>query len=424
MSGYNGIRHAVQTKGGQMNSVAITIALVTYAGVAIGGFPGLALDRTGIALLGAIAMVVTGVLSAQDAVMSVDLPTILLLYGLMVLSSQFRLGGFYTEVALRLTSFLKKPERFLFAVMAASALLSAILMNDIVCLAFTPVLAVSVLSAGLNPVPFLIGLAAASNIGSAATIIGNPQNMLIGQLGMLDFKGFFLWCAPPALLSLGASYLIIRAIYKKELSKSPLLSGNRETDLPAFDHHQSMKGLIAATVLIGLFFTHIPREISAICIAGLLLCSRRMHTRTILGLVDWHLITLFCGLFIVIRGLEMTRLPLIIIDSLSSHGIDIRNFFVLTITSGILSNIVSNVPATMLLTKFLDPSAHTQWYVLAISSTFAGNLITIGSIANLITFEQAREYGIEIGFREHAKAGIPVTLASFAIAVAWMVLVP
>ncbi len=406
-----------------MDSVAVTIALTTYAGVAIGGFPGLALDRTGIALIGAICMVVTGVLSAQDAVMSVDLPTILLLYGLMVLSSQFRLGGFYTEVAIRITSLLERPERFLFAVMAASALLSSILMNDIVCLAFTPVLAVSVLNAGLNPVPFLIGLAAASNIGSAATIIGNPQNMLIGQTGMLDFKSFFFWCAPPAILSLGASYLIIRAIYKKELSSSPLPGGTVKTDLPSFDRHQSVKGMIAAVVLLGLFFSHIPREISAISIAGLLLCSRRMHTRTILGLVDWHLITLFCGLFIVIRGLEMTNLPLIIVDSLASHGIDMRNFFVLAVISGILSNIVSNVPATMLLTKFLDPSAHIQWYVLAISSTFAGNLITIGSIANLITFEQAKEYGIEIGFREHARAGIPVTLASFAIALAWMALV-
>jgi Na+/H+ antiporter NhaD/arsenite permease-like protein len=125
----------------------------------------------------------------------------------------------------------------------------------------------------------------------------------------------------------------------------------------------------------------------------------------------------------VIKGLEMTNLPLIIVDSLASHGVDMRNFFVLAVTSGILSNIVSNVPATMLLTKFLDPAVHTQWYVLAISSTFSGNLITIGSIANLITIEQAKEYGIEIGFREHARAGVPVTLASFAIALAWMALV-
>jgi Na+/H+ antiporter NhaD/arsenite permease-like protein len=145
-----------------------------------------------------------------------------------------------------------------------------------------------------------------------------------------------------------------------------------------------------------------------------------MHTRSILGLVAWHLITLFCGLFIVIKGMEMTGLPRMVIESFASGGLDIRNVFTLTAVSGILSNIVSNVPATMLLAKFLDPAKHIQWYVLAISSTFAGNLITIGSIANLITFEQARVYGVKVGFWEHAKVGIPVTLVSFGIAVGWM----
>jgi Na+/H+ antiporter NhaD/arsenite permease-like protein len=406
-----------------MNPVVIAVAVITYAGVAIGGIPGLALDRTGIALLGAIAMIATGELSTHDAVISINTPTILLLYGLMVLSSQFRLGGFYTWVALRLTAFLERPGRFLLAVMCASALLSAVLMNDIVCLAFTPVLAVSALGAGLNPAPFLIGLAAASNIGSAATIIGNPQNMLIGQLGRLHFGRFLLWCGPPAVLALGAAYLIIRAIYKKDLGKTIAPDTAVGSSWPDFDRHQSTKGIAAAAVLIVLFFTSVPREISAICIAGVLLCSRSMHTRSILGLVDWHLLTLFCALFIVIRGLEATGVPLMIVDSLRMHGVDIRNLFVLTVITGALSNLVSNVPATMLLTKFLDPAHHVQWYVLALSSTFAGNLITIGSIANLITFEQAKAYGVEIGFREHAKTGIPVTICSFAIAVAWIALV-
>ncbi len=405
-----------------MNPVVLAVALVTYAGIAIGGIPGLALDRTGIALIGAICMIATGELSTHEAVMSIDVPTILLLYGLMVLSSQFRLGGFYTRVALRLTSLLRTPRRFLLAVMSASALLSAVLMNDIVCLAFTPVLTVSVLAAGLNPAPFLIGLAAASNIGSAATIIGNPQNMLIGQLGVLHFGRFLLWCGPPSVLALAAAYLIIGRIYRDDLAKTASPGAQIDASWPSFDRHQSMKGAAAAVVLIGLFFTPIPREISAICIAGILLCSRSMHTRSILGLVDWHLLTLFCGLFVVIRGIETTGLPLMAVGLLKNHGIDLRNLFVLTLVSGGLSNLVSNVPATMLLTKFLDPSQHSQWYVLALSSTFAGNLITIGSIANLITFEQAKTCGVEIGFREHARAGIPVTVASFLIAAGWIAL--
>ena len=407
-----------------MDTIALTIAAITYAGVALGGIPGLALDRTGIALLGAIGMVISGELSTRDAVMSIDMPTILLLYSLMVLSSQFRLGGFYTRVAVRITAFMQSPRKFLFALMSVSASLSAVLMNDVVCLAFTPLLTVSLLNSGLNPVPFLIGLAISSNIGSAATIIGNPQNMLIGQLGMLDFGRFFLWCAPPSLLSLGAAYLIIRTIYREDLAKKAVPRELIDDSWPSFNRHQSSKAIAAMILLVGLFFTNIPREISAVSIAGLLLCSRRMHTRSILGLVDWHLITLFCSLFIVIKGMETTGIPLMVIEGFASRGLDIRNIFTLTAVSGILSNIVSNVPATMLLTKFLDPSKHLQWYVLAISSTFAGNLITIGSIANLITFEQARVYGVKVSFWEHAKVGIPVTLVSFCIAVGWMMFFP
>jgi Na+/H+ antiporter NhaD/arsenite permease-like protein len=166
-----------------MHSIAVAIFIVSYVGIAIGTIPGLALDRTGIALLGAIAMIGFGVVTTGEAINSIDFPTILLLYSLMVISSQFRLGGFYTHIALKITRLMDNPMQFLFTLMAASAFLSAILTNDVICLAFTPVLAVSLLNAGYNPVPFLIGLAVSSNIGSAVTIIGNPQNMLIGQTG-------------------------------------------------------------------------------------------------------------------------------------------------------------------------------------------------------------------------------------------------
>ena len=405
-----------------VSEFALIIFLITYAGVAIGEIPGLALDRTGIALLGAILMVVFGVLSTKEAILSIDISTILLLYGLMVLSSQFRLGGFYTWTALKITKFMDKPDKFLFVMMGVSAVLSAILANDIVCLAFTPVLTVSLLKAGLNPIPFLIGLAVSSNIGSASTIIGNPQNMLIGQLGKLDFGLFFLWCTPPSLLSLIGAYFVINIIYSKNFvgNNSPAIIERRAW--ASFNRHQSTKGIIATIILIILFFTDIPREISAISIAGLLLCSRSMHTRSILGFIDWHLITLFCALFIVIRGIEAVNLPFTMVEFLKGSGLDIHNLYILTGFSTLLSNIVSNVPATMLITKFLDPSNHTQWYVLALSSTYAGNLITIGSIANLITFEQAKEYGVNIGFKEHAKVGIPVTLASILITIVWIII--
>ena len=405
-----------------MDKAAIIFAL-TYAGVAVGGIPGLVIDRTGIALLGAIAMVVCGVLTEQQALQSIDLPTILLLFSLMVVSSQLALGGFYARVASALVHQLKQPRRFLILIMAVAAGLSAVLTNDVVCLALAPLLAATVLRAGLNPVPYLLGLAAASNIGSAATIIGNPQNILIGQVGHLDFGRFLLWCAIPSALSLAGAAGLLLAFYRREFA-APARHIVVPDEQPAqtYDAHQSRKGLIVVVVVMGLFFTSLPRELTALCAAGYLLCSRRMSTRSLFGEVDWHLLTLFCGLFIVIRGMELTHLPEQAVAWLGAHGCSLNDPATITGVSAGLSNLVSNVPATMLLTKFLDPAHPEAWYALALGSTFAGNLITIGSIANLIVIEQARMHGIRIGFREHARTGIPITLLSLGITLAWLAL--
>ncbi len=247
-------------------------------------------------------MVVCDVVTVEGAVRSINLPTILLLYSLMIISAQLRLGGFYTWVALKIVPYYTHPRLFLLITMLVSALLSALLANDIVCFAFTPILALSLLEAGLNPLPFLIGLAVSSNIGSAATIIGNPQNMMIGQTGRLAFAEFLFWCGPPSLVALFASYLIILRRYRQKLYCKVKYIGDRKEPLQAFDKWQTSKGIFAITILMVLFFSSIPREFSAIGIAGILLCSRKMKTRDIMGLVDWHLITLFLALFIIIHG--------------------------------------------------------------------------------------------------------------------------
>ncbi len=403
-----------------MHQTAVIIFLLSYAGIAVGSVPGLALDRTGFALLGAIAMVACGVLTMPQALGAIDTSTILLLYALMVISAQLRSGGFYTWTALRIAQSVERPARFLFLLMLVSAALSAVLANDIVCLAFTPVLCVAAMRGGLNPIPFLLGLALASNIGSAATIIGNPQNMLIGQSLHLEFGRFLAWCGPPAAVSLLAAYGLLLWIYRGRL-RAPVQEGWSDWDKwPDLDRWQSTKGLVVTAALLVLFFLPFPREVSALIAAGVLLCSRRTATRSLLGAVDWHLVTLFCGLFIVIRGLEVTGLPTQVVQTLADWGWDCRNLYVLTGISVVLSNIVSNVPATMLLVKFVPPDHPTGAYVLALSSTFAGNLITLGSIANLIVIEQARNYGVRIRFWEHARTGIPVTLATLAITALWI----
>ena len=396
---------------------------ITYCGIAVGGVPGLTIDRSGIALLGAIAMVAAGVLPLQAAMGAIDAPTLLLLFGLMLVSAQLRLSGFYTRAAWSLGGLTAQPKKFLLLLMGVSGALSAVLVNDIVCLAFTPILTVAVLRARLNPMPYLIGLACSSNIGSAATLIGNPQNMLIGQVGRLDFGRFMVWCGVPSLLALASAYGILLWIYRGKLGAvAPSLKPEPRAPSPGqpADVWQMWKGLLVAGVVMALFFTRIPRELTALTAGGLLLCSRRMDVRRLLGLIDWSLIMLFCGLFVVIAGIETTGAPERLLAWLSGHGVSLASPFALTAVGAVLSNLVSNVPAVMLLVRLLDGAPVASWYVLALASTFAGNLITIGSIANLIVIEQARGLGVTLTFREHARAGVPVTLVSLGIIVAWL----
>jgi Na+/H+ antiporter NhaD/arsenite permease-like protein len=320
--------------------------------------------------------------------------------------------------------------------MLVSGALSAVLVNDIVCLAVTPVLTVAVLRARLNPMPYLIGLACASNIGSAATLIGNPQNMLIGQVARLDFGYFLVWCAVPVFVSMMAAYGLLLWLYRGRLEKPYERSeaeglrlsaqGMRPRDecgIPDTEcAWQVWKGLLVAAIVIVMFFTQIPRETVALVAGGVLLCSRRMEARRLLGLIDWSLILLFCGLFVVIAGIVTTGLPERLLVWMTRHEMSLANPYALTCVGAVLSNLVSNVPAVMLLVRFLGGAPVESWYVLALASTFAGNLLTIGSIANLIVIEQARGLGVVLSFREHARIGVPVTLVTLAIVALWVLL--
>ncbi len=400
----------------------VWIFVAAYLGIALGHVPGLTLDRTGIALLGAMAMVLAGAISLPEAVAAVDVPTLVLLYSLMIVSAQLRLGGFYTQTALAVSSLLVHPRFFLFVSMLTAAVLSAVLANDIVCLAFTPVLTMALLSARRNPVPYLLGLASASNIGSAATLIGNPQNMLIGQVGRLAFDRFFLWCAPPAAAALLAAYLLLCLTFRREFHRRIEVpdAAHLLERLPRFDRWQSLKGLAVVVALLAFFFTPVPREVSALGAAGILLCSRKMSSRAVLQLVDWHLLTLF----ILVHALELTGAPAAILAALRGAGFDLQEPDLLAAVAVLLSNLVSNVPAVMLLVRFLDPAQPVPWYTLAVASTFAGNLIPIGSIANLIVIEQAAAAGVTISFRGYVRVGVPVTLVSMILLFLWIRLAP
>ena len=396
-------------------TVAAVFAIV-YLGMILGGLPFLRLDRTGVALLGAIALVGLGELTPEQAAQSVHLPTLLLLFSFMVLSAQMRLGGFYTWVTPRIAALPLGPAALLAASMLAVAVLSAVFSNDVVCLAIAPVLADACARRGVDPVPYLLGLACAANIGSAATLIGNPQNMLIGQVLALPFAGYTLGTIGPVLASLAVAWAIIGWRLKEGSSSRPASPERRED--ASFDAWQTAKGLAVAVALVIVFvFTSLPREVAALTGAGILLMSSRLHSNKMLGLVDWELLVLFIGLFVVNHAFQSTGLAERALLAFAEAGMPLAAPAPLFAATFVLSNVVSNVPAVMLLLPAAtEPFAGPM---LALVSTLAGNLLIVGSIANIIVVDAARRRGIEIDWRRHALTGVPVTLASLAIAAVW-----
>ena len=391
---------------------ALGIFGVVYLGMFLGGLPRFKLDRSGVALLGAIAMIAVMGWSVEDAARAVDLPTLVLLFAFMVLSAQMRLGGFYTATVRAVGGWPLGPRGLLAALIAVAAVLSAVFSNDVVCLAMTPVVLRICLQRTLPPVPFLLALACAANIGSAATLIGNPQNMLIGSMLSIPFGGYLQAVALPVLVSLGLLWVwLARGIGQgPQLARVPIPVAQAED--PPFDRWQSAKGLAVAAVLMGLFlFTEVSRPVAALVGAAVLLLSRRLHSAQVMGFVDWPLLMLFIGLFIVNHGLAQTGLAAQAVQALAAQGVPLTEPGVLAAVTVGLSNLVSNVPAVMLLLPHLGGSAAAGTW-LALVSTLAGNLLLVGSIANLIVADLARQQGVEIDWRAHARVGLPVTLLS------------
>jgi len=405
-----------------MATTVLVIFAAVYLGMVLGGLPFLKLDRTGVALLGAIAIVATGTLTPEQAALSIHLPTLLLLFSFMVVSAQMRLGGFYDRVTLEIADLRVSPPLLLLAVIVTVAALSAVFSNDVVCLAIAPVLADACLQRRLDPVPFLLGLACAANVGSAATLIGNPQNMLIGQVLGLSFSGYFLEAVVPVLLGLAATWGMLvwqtRGRWRTVLDDPP---PERRHDYAVYNRWQTAKGLGVAGALVGAFLlSDVPREVAALAGAGLLLMSRRLHSHKMLGLVDWELLVLFIGLFVVNHALAQTGLAAAAMQWLAQAGVPLSDTGPLFIATLVLSNLVSNVPAVMLLL----PAATEPFSgpMLALVSTLAGNLLIVGSIANIIVVDAARRRGIAIGWRTHARTGVPVALATLCVTAAWFAL--
>jgi Na+/H+ antiporter NhaD/arsenite permease-like protein len=398
---------------------AATIFAASYLALAVGRIPGLAIDRAGVALVGACLMVAGGALPLAEAYKAVDLDTLTLLLGMMIVVANLRLSGFFAKASGWVMRRARYPLALLAAVTAVAGVFSAFLVNDAICLVLAPLVLELTLSLRRNPVPYLLAVAMASNIGSSATITGNPQNMMIGTFSQIPYAQFTASLAPVALIGLVLTFVLIALFHRDEFAGG----GARlvaATPLARTHRVLMLRALIATAVLIALFFAGQPPAKAAIVIGGLLLLTRRVRSERVYAEIDWSLLLMFAGLFIIVAGAEHTLLSEGTITAVARLHLD--RVPVLSAVTAILSNLVSNVPAVLMLKAFIDPLSdlHTAWLTVAMASTLAGNFTVLGSIANLIVVQRAAASRVEISFWDYFRVGAPLTIFSLAIGTLWL----
>lgn len=403
-----------------LTAAVVVIFALTYLGMALGRFPGLRIDRTGIAVIAAIALFVIGAVPGNRIVPAIDFPTLIILFGLMILSAQFAASRFYDWCSLRIAGTARSPTALLAVTVAIAGGLSAVLANDVVVFAMTPLLCVGLRHRRLDPRPFLIGLAAAANAGSAATAIGNPQNILIAQVGGLDFWRFLAVCAGPAVIGLLVTFVVVRLVWREALVRAPVAAAGNGLPEVAPDRPHLVKAILGVVVILALFATPLPQATSVLLVAGALLVSRRIASREMIGMVDWHLLVLFAGLFVVTDALAETGLPGQAVAALEAMGLAPDNLAVIAPIALVGSNSIGNVPAVILILSVWPDLSEGALHALAVLSTLAGNLFLVGSLANLIVVERAQSVGVTLSFRDHARCGVPITLLSSATAILWL----
>ncbi len=385
--------------------------------MAIGSLPGLRLDRTGAAIVGAGAMLAAGILNLEEAWRSIHYETILLLFGMMIVVANLRVAGFFPWAARWFVRRAHGPQSLLAAVIVITAVLSAMFVNDTICIVMTPLVLEITGSLGRRPLPYLLAVAMASNVGSAATITGNPQNMMIGGFSGIPYATFFFTLAPVAVFGVVVTFVLLRWMHREEFSATARVEVPEQP--VAVDRMLLIKSLTAALVMFAALFLGAPIAVSAMVAGAALLITRRVHPEAIYAQIDWPLLVLFSGLFVVLAGVEKTSLD----EELFAWAATFRleKLPVLSTASVLLSNLVSNVPSVMLFKPVIErlPNATEAWLALSMSATLAGNLTLSGSMANLIVAERAREVH-RITFWEYTRAGLPLTLLTVAAGTAWL----
>ncbi len=396
---------------------SLFIILFTLYGIAIGSYPKFRMNRATIALVGAAALIFIGAIKLEEAYDAVDLNTILLLFAMMIINGNLRISGFFKLITQRIIKIAKTPSQLLSLIIISSGILSAFFLNDTIVIMFTPLVIEITITLKRNPIPYLIGLVTAANIGSSATIIGNPQNMIIGISSGISFSKYALYQTPVTLVGLIIIWIVIVIIYRTEFIK--IRFGEIEI-LPIKPYKPLfIKSIIASSLMIIAFFAGMSIPLAALGGAAILLITRRLKPERVFNEIDWGLLVFFSGLFIVTKSIETAGFGRYL--SLTLEPLLSQSILSFTVSSALVSNIVSNVPAVLLYRPFIPnmPIPEQAWLILGMATTLAGNLTLIGSVANLIVAETAKKYSVKLTFGEYLKAGVIITIFSIAVGVIW-----
>ena len=399
--------------------IAVAIFAGTYFVMAVGRFPGNRIDRAGAALLGASLMVGFGGLDLDEAYAAIDMRTITLLLGVMIVVANLRLSGFFRLATAFVVARARHPLVLLAAIVAVAGLLSAFLVNDTICLVMTPLVLDLVTRLKRKPVPYLLAVAMASNAGSVATITGNPQNMIIGALSGVPYVDFVAALAPVAAVTLVLTIVLIAVAHPCEFFTRERLP---PVDAGPVRYHRALvlKTLAVTLAMVVLFFAGQPVARVAILAGAVLLFTRRVKPEKVYFDIDWPLLVMFAGLFVVVAGIEKAVIGPDVVAAIGR--LDLAAVPALSAVTAVLSNLVSNVPAVLVLKPFVagfaDPAR--AWLVIAMASTLAGNFALVGSVANLIVVERARREGVAIGFWAYFRVGAPLTVASIIFGAWWL----
>jgi Na+/H+ antiporter NhaD/arsenite permease-like protein len=411
---------------GEIRWAILGIFVVTYVAITARRLSFLPIGRPALTLVGACALVAVGALdpkaglSADDAIGAIDAHTILLLFGMMVLAAGLDEGGFFPLAVDAIAMRSRSRAGALWAMTIGCGLFSALAVNDSVCLLATPLAVLLADRVAVPRVAFLLAVATGSNTGSALTLGGNPQNMLVGRLSAIGYRTYFLHVAPGVLLALVANAAILHFFFRRPLAAPMPTVTERDSIAPRRPHDARLLTVAAATLAGVTVANALGASLAwtAVTGAAIVLVAAGERAPKLLERVDWSVLVFFASLFIVIAAVQRTGVPAVLLAGLDVPRGSGESVLPLT---GVLvagSQIVSNVPLILLLEPWLRRFANPTlaWTLAAVVTTLAGNLTVMGSVANVIVIEQAKAQN-ELGFWQHFRVGAPIACVTIAIAV-------